>query len=150
VSEEPTPRRSSRIILLDPSGRVLLLRFRLSKGGAPFEFWATPGGGVEAGESDHQAAQRELGEEVGLALPLDGPVHRFESVFEVDGRHWLGQDIFFAASCAPEAPVFSGGTEPAEREALQEMRWWTVEDLEKTAESFYPPDLTNVIRRLTA
>jgi 8-oxo-dGTP pyrophosphatase MutT (NUDIX family) len=146
----PVPRRSARVILLDPAGRVLLLRFRLTRGGRPFEFWATPGGGVEPGEGDHEAALRELDEELGLTVPLTGPVHYFESTFEVDGRHWFGQDVFFSASCASDAPRFIGGTEPEEREALQEMRWWTVPALEKTADSVYPPDLARVVRRLTS
>lgn len=150
AAEGPVPRRSARVILLDPAGRVLLLRFRLTRDGRPFEFWATPGGGVEPGEGDQEAALRELGEELGLVLPLAGPVHYFESTFEVDGRHWFGQDVFFSAFCAPGDPVFSGGTEPGEREALQEMRWWTVQALEKIAVSVYPPDLARVVRRLTS
>lgn len=149
-STQPTPRRSGRIILLDPQGRVLLFRFRLSRAGKPFEFWATPGGGVEGEETDLETAHRELQEELRLSLPLEGPVHTYESVFEVDGRHWHGHDVFFTATCAADAPVFTGGTEAAERDALQEMRWWPLQELEKTADSVYPPDLAAVIRRLVA
>ncbi len=144
----PELRRTGRVILMDPMYRVLLLRFQLTQAGEPFAFWATPGGRAEDHESDLEAAIRELDEELRLSVPLEGPVHVHESTFEVNGNHWRGRDVFFHGRCASNDPVFTGGTEPDERDALQEMRWWTLEDLEKTAETVFPPDLATVSRRL--
>ena len=57
------PQRSGvRALVLDATDRVLLVRFEDAMG----SWWATPGGGVDAGESDAAALRRELGEEVGL------------------------------------------------------------------------------------
>ncbi len=53
-----------RIICLDLRSRVLLLRWR-----DPFDgdlLWEPPGGGIEPGETDLEAARRELVEETGL------------------------------------------------------------------------------------
>jgi len=144
----PELRRTGRVILMDPTYRVLLLRFAVTKDGSPFEFWATPGGRAENDESDLEAAIRELDEELRLTVPLEGPVHIHESTFEVNGNHWQGRDVFFHGRCASGDPVFTGGTEPDERDALREMRWWTLEDLEKTAETVFPPDLAVVSRTL--
>jgi 8-oxo-dGTP pyrophosphatase MutT (NUDIX family) len=51
-------RRSARVLLLDASGRLLLVQ----SGHA----WFAPGGGVEEGEKLADAAVRELCEETGL------------------------------------------------------------------------------------
>jgi len=145
---DPPLRRTGRVILMDPASRVLLLRFAVAQDGKPFEFWATPGGRAEDTETDLEAAIRELDEELRLAVPLEGPVHAHESTFEVNGRRWRGRDVFFHGRCGASDPVFSGGTEPEERDALQEMRWWALDDLEKTAETVFPPDLVTVARQL--
>ncbi|MCE1237707.1 MAG: NUDIX domain-containing protein [Hyphomicrobiales bacterium] len=51
-----------RVLVLDPRGRVLLLRHTYVPG------WYFPGGGVEAGETAAEAAARETVEETGVRL----------------------------------------------------------------------------------
>jgi 8-oxo-dGTP diphosphatase len=72
VSDE---RRSARIILLNAAEQVLLIRFVVERHNQPFVFWATPGGSVEEGETDLDAARRELAEELALDIALTGPAH---------------------------------------------------------------------------
>ena len=63
-------RPAVRIVCLDVSRRVLLLRWRDPSDGAIV--WGLPGGGVNPGESPLDAARRELVEETGLGLrPLE-------------------------------------------------------------------------------
>ena len=52
-------REAVRALVIDPDDRVLLVRFEFPNTGT---HWATPGGGVEPGETDHQALRRELDE----------------------------------------------------------------------------------------
>ena len=62
-------RRSARLLIIEPAGRVLLVRFVFKKGAlAGEDYWATPGGGVEEGETFEQAAIRELREETGIRV----------------------------------------------------------------------------------
>jgi ADP-ribose pyrophosphatase YjhB (NUDIX family) len=72
-------RPTSRVLVLDPDQRLLLLGSRgdAPEAGAPVRFWYAPGGGVETGEDLRTAAVRELAEETGLVVDralLEGPV----------------------------------------------------------------------------
>jgi 8-oxo-dGTP diphosphatase len=51
-------------IVVDPQGRVLLLKHRFRPGAG----WGIPGGFIGAGEQPDEAVKRELREEVGLEL----------------------------------------------------------------------------------
>ena len=54
-------RPSSRLLVIDPEGRLLLFRFAFKTGAlAGSVFWATPGGGLDPGETYEDAARREL------------------------------------------------------------------------------------------
>src|SRR5665213_1957374 len=78
----PRPRQAGRVILRDDQNRVLLIRFVLPN----MRFWATPGGGVEPGETLLEAARRELKEELGLEVKLEGPIHTATGIFEFEGE----------------------------------------------------------------
>ncbi len=141
-------RRSARVFLFDPGGDLLLIRFVAELDGAPFAFWVTPGGEVEPGEGDREAAERELFEELGLQLPLEGPVHE-----ESGGQYThLGEtvrnfDVFFAARCERGAPRLSGVT--AEEIALmREARWWSTAELRVTEERVFPAGLPELVSRI--
>jgi len=138
----PRQRQAGRAILRDEAGRVLLIYFVLPN----MRFWATPGGGVEAGEALLQAAQRELQEELGITVALEGPVHTATSIFEFEGELIENTDHFFHGRWRG-TPHLSGVT-ANESAALQQARWWTLEELESTGEAFFPRDLAAVLRRL--
>ncbi len=121
---------------------MLLIHFVLPN----MTFWATPGGGVEAGESLLEAARRELQEELGIAVPLNGPVHHAVGIFHFEGE-WIENSDHFFHGRFDGAPKLSGVTDN-ERAALTEARWWTLQELETSGEAIFPRDLAAVLRRL--
>lgn len=62
-------RPGARVLLLDPAGRLLILRAPLEDGRT---LWFPPGGGVEGDESYEDCARREVWEETGFRVEL-GP-----------------------------------------------------------------------------
>ena len=63
-------RENVRAGVVDDRARVLLLRYGDDYG----DWWVTPGGGREPGESDEQTLRRELDEEIGLVGFELGPL----------------------------------------------------------------------------
>ena len=139
----PRPRQAGRAILRDRNGRVLLIHFVLPN----MTFWATPGGGVEPGETLLQTAQRELKEELGIVVDLEGPIHTAVGIFEFQGELIENTDNFFTGRWDGE-PHLLGATE-TESASLVEARWWTPQEVETTGEPIFPRDLAAVLKRLS-
>lgn len=138
-------RRAARVILLDETDRVLLIRFEIARRDGQVVFWATPGGGLEGDEEPMAGARRELLEELGLDLPLSGPIHQATAVFEHEGAPLENTDTFFLARCAASAPRLDGVDE-AERQAMREIRWWSADEITASAEAIFPAGLAEVVR----
>jgi 8-oxo-dGTP pyrophosphatase MutT (NUDIX family) len=114
-------RRSARVLLFDPVGRVLLIRFVVARSDGEFCFWLTPGGEIEAGETPIEAAVRELREELRLDLPVVGPDCEETNCFEHQGEMRENLDFFFHANCTEDAPRLVGLTEEEIR-VMREIR----------------------------
>ena len=143
-------RRSARVLLFDPDGDLLLIRFRAESKGRMLSFWVTPGGEIESGEEPEEAAARELYEELGLALPLLGPVHEESgSEYEHLGERVQNEDVFFATVCERSAPKLAGVT-PDEVRLMQQIRWWSPEALATSPEKLFPEGLAEVAARVWA
>ena len=117
-------------VIRDGGGRLLLIRRGHPPGAG---LWSLPGGRVEAGESDHDAVIREVGEETGLSVvpgAFLGAVERPApggAVFDIrdyaavvtGGRLAAGDDAADAAWVTP-AGLASLPVTPGLAEALTE------------------------------
>ena len=137
------PRRTARVYLFDLAGRILLIHFVVQRASGPFEFWLTPGGEIEAEEEPLAAAAREVYEELGLSVPVSGPVCVERNQFEHQGEMRDNTDFFFVARCAAGAPKLTGLT-PEEIAVMREIRWWSVAEIVEAQGAgvrFFPLDI---------
>jgi 8-oxo-dGTP pyrophosphatase MutT (NUDIX family) len=141
-------------VLLDGSDRVLLYRFRRTDPSATGGFgWATPGGGVEPGESLAQAAAREMFEETGLrvtAAELGRPVAVTGGAADLGWADGLFEDVYFSHRVTGLVIDSSGLRDGVERDTFDGFRWWTVAELAATAETIYPFGLVELLNDLIA
>jgi 8-oxo-dGTP pyrophosphatase MutT (NUDIX family) len=150
MTAPPVERLAARVLLLDRDGRVLL--FRGCDPGRPEagEWWFTPGGGRDAGETSKECAVRELREETGLDLgpdQLGDVVHERLTVFPFDGTTYRqSEDYFLVRIDAHE--VDTAGFSEVENRFVLGHRWWHPDDLRTAGERYYPEELLDVLGRV--
>ncbi len=125
-------RPAARAIILDEDDRILLCRFEFPRDGRQFVVWATPGGGVEPGESLLAALRRELKEEVGLEINADPPhIWHHEQVragYPADGYDGAVNDYFLVRVPA-FTPRGSLSDEELAAENVTGLRWWDLPEI---------------------
>ena len=139
-------REAARAVLFDPDDRTLLVRFEFPRAAV----WATPGGGLDPGETHEQAIRRELAEEVGLDEVELGPwIWTREHVIPfLDGK-WEGQVeryVLVRTQRFEPAPRFT--PEQLASEYVTGLRWWTLEELTASTELFAPRRLPELVAAL--
>jgi 8-oxo-dGTP diphosphatase len=139
-------RPAARAVVVDPEERVLLVRFEFPGR----TLWATPGGGIEPGETPEDAIRRELAEETGLEAIEIGPVvwTRLHIIPFIGGQ-WDGQrEQYHLVRTAAFTPAPRLSWEQLNAEYVFELRWWSQAELGVAAETFAPRRLPELVRSL--
>jgi 8-oxo-dGTP pyrophosphatase MutT (NUDIX family) len=129
---------------------VLLFRFQFERGPlAGQDYWATPGGALEAGESFADAARRELFEETGIVRDAVGQeVAEREFVLQLyDGEYVMAEERFFLVRVCDQSLSRNHWT-PVEIEVMTDHRWWSVEELRSTSEAVFPETLVAILTNI--
>jgi 8-oxo-dGTP pyrophosphatase MutT (NUDIX family) len=138
-------RLAARAVVLDPDNRILLVHWVNQD--HDVDVWLTPGGGVDEGEDRDDALRRELREEAGLDHFVAGPVIWTRShAFPWYGRTIEQRETFVLVRTSR----FEPRPDPAAlaEEGVREVRWWTVDEIEASGETFAPRRLAAVLRDL--
>ncbi|MBE1556470.1 NUDIX hydrolase [Sporosarcina limicola] len=108
------------VLLLDEQGKnVLMVK---NKGEGP-SYYTLPGGAVEKGETLEEAAIREVKEETGLEVQIDGIFTVSEAFFKERGHH----AIFFTFN----GKIIGGEITISFPEEIEEITWMNAQAAEK-------------------
>ena len=140
-------RQAARVVLV--ADGLVLLQHGFDPGRPEAgPWWITPGGGLNDGESIEAGAVREVFEETGLRLSATqlGPVIATRvAYFEFEQGQFRQSESFFAVNVERFTPQHHGWDE-VEQHALLDHRWWSVDELRTTGETFYPKALPDLVQ----
>ena len=136
---------SARALLVDPQDRVLLMKFASDSNRT---YWLTPGGSLHPGESFEDALCREIREETGFTLAQPGHwvwtspkrIVRDGRPLDTLARVYIQRVPNFVA--APTALT------PEERDTFRAFRWWSIDEIAGSRETFVPRTLAALLSAL--
>jgi 8-oxo-dGTP pyrophosphatase MutT (NUDIX family) len=137
-------RPAARLLVVDPANRVLLFHYKPASGA--HDYWFTPGGAVDPGETFEQAAVRELAEETGIVVPSIAPAldERKVPIEMFSGEHVLAHERYYRVD-VPFSEVKRDGWTQEELEVDAAHRWWPLAELAASNERYFPEDLLELI-----
>jgi 8-oxo-dGTP pyrophosphatase MutT (NUDIX family) len=146
--DNPLLRPTSRLLVLDPADRMLL--FRVAEDELRPSLWIAPGGGVNPGESDIDAARRELWEETGIQAEPGPCVWVRRHVFEFRHAMWLEMRERFYIVRVDKTEITTDNFEEHEHAFMPEHRWWTAADIATSQDWFAPRQLRTLLPPILA
>jgi len=144
-------RKVVRLVVLDVDGLILLFRITEPLHPEQGTCWELPGGAIETGETHIDAAVRELREEAGIVATtsqIGAPGWRRRATFLHAGARRVQDEVVVPVRLDVHSPaVDEGGQLRDEIETYAGYRWWSVSEIEASAERFYPGRLPELLRR---
>ena len=141
-------REAGRVIALDPDNRVLL--FRYDAGPPNWRHWATPGGGLNEGESWADGALRELIEETGWTdVPIGDEVFEQVILVGITGALMRQHERMFVARVDTVRREVIDVDGMHASDGIVSWRWWSAAEVDETTENIFPANLADLIRKLS-
>jgi predicted amidohydrolase/ADP-ribose pyrophosphatase YjhB (NUDIX family) len=144
VSVHPV-REAVRCLVVDHAGRALLFRYADPR--VDGTWWGPPGGGLDPGEDHLAAVRRELREELARDDLRLGPwIGRRCRTFWL-GR-WMTQRERWLLCRAEPFDVDPAHLASLSVEAIQQLRWWSADELRASRIVATPRDLPDLLDRI--
>ena len=145
MTESLPVRRAARVILLDPDDRLLLMRY--DDGPPNGRHWCTPGGGLNDGEDYLAGARRELAEETGWTdVAVGEEVFEQTLTMEYADEMVRQHERFFVARVRVVRRGLGEVAAMHDSDGIAAWRWWTLAEMDATAEVIWPSELADLIR----
>lgn len=143
-------RPAARVVLLDRSNQIFLMRAIDPADVRKPPWWEIPGGGISPGEDSAEACARELYEEAGFTEIEMGPCIWTQHVeFDFGGLHFDSDERIHVAWC--DGGVYDPqGLEYLEAAAFQGARWWPLDELLANTEPVLPERLREFLPAIVA
>ena len=143
-------RKSSRAIVLNKQNQIFLFRYTFDFFAEEDSIWITPGGGLDEGENFDEALKRELLEELGIELTEPAPFVFYRNpLYELkNGETARCEERFYLVYCEEEMVSYAGWTE-SENKRMTAGKWWTVEEIRQSKETFFSEDILEILERLS-
>jgi probable phosphoglycerate mutase len=130
-------REVARALLLTPDREILLIHCHHPRTGR--FFWITPGGGRHEGEAALDCVRREVLEETGLESFEIGPhIWTREHTFHWDPEVYHQREEIYLVPAERFSPTHHHNPEPEELEFFRGFRWWTIDDIIVSDDTFAP------------
>jgi 8-oxo-dGTP pyrophosphatase MutT (NUDIX family) len=137
----------ARVLVLNDQGAVFLLRGFDDTLPDRAPFWFTPGGKIDAGETQAEAASRELFEEVGIIASPEalGDIIGTEAIqYHFHGVAYHQEGVFYAYR-SNDAGLNAAGWTDIEVRTIDQGRYWSLEELRATTETIYPAHIADML-----
>ncbi|OUR78309.1 hypothetical protein A9Q83_08010 [Alphaproteobacteria bacterium 46_93_T64] len=116
--KESAPRVGCGALIENESGEILLVK---RKRAPEKDHWGFPGGKVDFGETAERATIREISEELGVSIDLQGLAHLVEYIDTEDNQHWMAP--VYRAKISFGVPTIK------EPEALSDYQWFSLNNM---------------------
>lgn len=144
-------RPAARAVLLDPQGRIFLMRASDPMRPENGWWWEIPGGGIHGSEPSGECARRELYEEAGFVDVEVGPcVWTQEVEFDFAMYHFESSERIHVAWTTDAGEWRPAALEALEAAAFEDGRWWSLDDLLASDVKVLPARLREFLPALVA